>query len=513
MLPIRRALMSVSDKRGLVEFARALRSMGIDIVSTGGTSALLRQHGIELRTVSELTGFPEILDGRVKTLHPGIHGALLGVTDNPRHREEMERHGIEPIDLVVVNLYPFEMTIRRNGVTMDEAIEQIDIGGPAMLRSAAKNFRHKAVVVNADRYASLLDEMRANGGAVSEETRFSLAREVFQHTSAYDAAISAYFDGVRGSKDALPSVLHLTAAKEYDLRYGENPHQRASLYGSFSSLFQKLHGKELSFNNIVDISAAAALTAEFDEPTVAIIKHTNPCGVGSGATLAEAYAKAFATDTKSPFGGIIAVNRPLDREAAERMNEVFTEVIIAPDIPEDVLEFLRKKKDRRIVKTAATLRGTRGFDVRSIPGGFLLQESDSAPAGQEGFMVVTKRQPTPAEAAALRYAWRITKHVKSNAVVYTAGDRTLAIGAGQMSRVDSARIAAMKAVDAGIDLKGSAVGSDAYFPFADGLLEAVRAGSTSVIQPGGSIRDQEVIDAANQHDIAMVCTGVRHFRH
>ncbi len=512
MLKIRRALMSVSDKRGLVEFARALRSMDVEIISTGGTSALLRQHGIELRTVSDVTGFPEILDGRVKTLHPAIHGALLGVLDNPGHQEEMRRHGIEPIDLVVVNLYPFEMTIRRNGVTMEEAIEQIDIGGPAMLRSAAKNFRQKAVVVNADRYTPLLEEMRAHDGALTPETCFALAREVFQHTSAYDAAISAYFDGVDGTA-GLPSVLRLTAAKEYDLRYRENPHQRAALYGSFSSAFQKLHGKELSYNNIVDISAAAALVAEFDEPTVAIIKHTNPCGVGSGTTLAEAYGKAFATDTKSPYGGIVAVNRTLDMEAAGRINEVFTEVIIAPDIPDDVLEFLRRKKDRRILKMAAAPHGTKGFDVRSVPGGFLLQESDSAPAGREEFRTVSKRQPAPEEVAALRFAWRVTKHVKSNAIVYAASDRTLAIGAGQMSRLDSARIAVLKARDAGLDLKGSAVGSDAYFPFADALLQAVEAGSTCVVHPGGSIHDQDVIKAADEHGLAVVLTGVRHFRH
>ncbi len=512
MIHIRRALLSVSDKRGLTEFARSLHQMGVDLISTGGTAAALREQGIPVRQVSDVTGFPEILDGRVKTLHPKIHGALLAVNDNPDHQRQIREHGIEPIDMVVVNLYPFEQTVARAGVTLPDAVEQVDIGGPSMLRSAAKNFRHRAVVVDPDRYAALLEELRANGCSLREETCFALAREVFHHTAAYDAAIGHYLDARTAGEEVLPPVYHLAARKEMDLRYGENPHQRAALYGSFGSLFTKLHGKELSFNNIVDIAAAAALVAEFDEPTVAIIKHTNPCGVGSAASLADAYAKAFATDTKAPYGGIVAMNRPLDMATAHRVNEVFTEVVLAPEIPDDVLEILRKKKDRRIIRVHADLRARADHEVKTIPGGFLVEETDRV-YQDDGFRVVTRRQPSPKELEALRFAWRVVKHVKSNAIVYALPDRTVGIGAGQMSRVDSATIAARKAADAGLSLQGSAVASDAFFPFADGLLEAVHAGSTAVIQPGGSIRDDEVITAADEHDIAMVFTGRRHFKH
>lgn len=510
---IQRALISVSDKRGLLVFARGLRALGVELVSTGGTLAALHDNGIEARAVSDVTGFPEILDGRVKTLHPKIHGALLAITDNPQHQTQLRQHAIEPIDLVVVNLYPFEQTITRSGVTLPEAVEQIDIGGPTMLRSASKNYRFKAVVVNPDSYPMLLEEMKASGGSLSESTCFALAREVFRHTAHYDSVIANYLETIAHPDRALPSFFQTALPREQELRYGENPHQQGALYGSFGSLFQKLHGKELSFNNIVDISAAAVLVAEFDEPTVGIIKHTNPCGVGSASSLAEAYAKAFATDTKAPFGGIIAVNRPLDMEAALKINEIFTEVIIAPDFPDPVLEFLRKKKDRRLMRLAGDLRGRKDFDVRSVPAGLLVQQPDAARAMAEPFRLVTKRAPTDAEVTALRFAWRVAKHVKSNAIVYTSADRTLGIGAGQMSRFDSARIAAMKAKDAGIDLRGSVVASDAFFPFADGLLEAIRAGSTAVVQPGGSIRDEEVIKAADENSIAMLFTGTRHFRH
>ena len=511
MVRIRRALISVSDKRGLLEFARALRSWDIEILSTGGTATALRAGGIEVRQVSEFTGFPEILDGRVKTLHPKIHGGLLAVADNPDHQRQLREHGIAPIDMVVVNLYPFEQTVARESVTLPEAVEQIDIGGPSMVRSASKNFLSKAVIVNPDRYPAVLDEMRASGGCLSEETCFALAREAFYLTSAYDAAIARYLDGT--AQPALPPVLHLSAPKEYDLRYGENPHQKAALYGNFGSSFRKLHGKDLSYNNIVDISSAAALVAEFDEPTVAIVKHTNPCGVGSALSLAEAYVKAFTTDTKSPYGGIVAVNRPLDMDAAERINAIFTELILAPEFPPDVLEYLRKKKDRRLIQVAVDLRRRTDMDVRSVPGGYLLQENDHVRGSEGDFRVVTKRQPTPKEFEALRFAWRVVKHVKSNAIVYTLADRTLGIGAGQMSRVDSARIGVLKASESGLSLQGSALGSDAFFPFADSLLEAVHAGATAVIQPGGSVRDDEVITAADDHDIAMVFTGRRHFKH
>ena len=513
MPKIRRALISVSDKRGIIEFASALREMHVEILSTGGTASSLREAGIEVRNVADVTGFPEILGGRVKTLHPLIHGALLALPDDPEHVRQTSDLGIKPIDMVVVNLYPFERSIARPGVTLNEALEQIDIGGPSLLRSASKNFRNKVVVVNPDRYPAVLEEMKSCDGCVGETTCAALACEVFGHTSRYDAAIASYLESRTGGAAGLPATLRILAPRDNDLRYGENPHQRGALYGDFSSLFRTLHGKELSYNNIVDISAAALLVAEFDAPTVAIIKHTNPCGVGSAPATAEAYARALATDRSSAFGGIVALNRPLDMETAVKINEVFTEVILAPGIPPDVLEFLRKKRDRRIIELTANLRGRREPDIRSVPGGFLLQDPDTGDIEREEFRVVTRRSPTAAEMDALRFAWRVAKHVKSNAIVYAAADRTLGVGAGQMSRVESARIAAQKAAEAGLDLHGSAAASDAYFPFADGLLEAVHAGSTAVIQPGGSVRDAEVVAAADDNGIAMVFTGTRHFRH
>lgn len=464
MVRIRRALVSVSDKRGLIEFARGLSAQGVKLISTGGTASTLRGDGIDVLQVSDVTGFPEILDGRVKTLHPKIHGALLAVAGNTEHMHQLDEHGISPIDMVVVNLYPFQQTVGRPGATLDLAVENIDIGGPSMLRSAAKNFRSKAVVVSPDQYPAILGEMRSNDGCLSEETCIALACEAFHQTSSYDAAIAGYLDRQRGDEHGIAQALHLSSRKEADLRYGENPHQRAALYGTFGTMFQKLHGKELSYNNIVDIASAAALVSEFDTPTVVIVKHTNPCGVGSAPVLADAYAKAFATDTKSPYGGIVAVNRPLDAETARRINDVFTEVLLAPEFPDDVLEFLRKKKDRRLIRVAVDLRTRRELDVRSVPGGYLLQENDKVGAGEEDFRVVTKRQPTQKEYDALRFAWRVVKHVKSNAIVYTSADRTLGIGAGQMSRVDAARIAALKAADAGLSLQGSVVASDAFFP-------------------------------------------------
>lgn len=510
---IRRALVSVSDKRGLAAFVAGLRALDIDIISTGGTYTFLQQAGIAVQQVSAVTGFPEILDGRVKTLHPVIHAGLLAVLDNPDHVRQLQEHGITPIDLVVVNLYPFAQTIARPDIRLEDAVEQIDIGGPSMLRSAAKNFRHKAVIVNPDRYDDVLKELRTCDGNISETTCCALAREVFRHTAVYDGVIADYLDSTSGAAAPLPAAFAVTAPRELELRYGENPHQHAALYGHWGRTFEKLHGKELSFNNIMDVTAAGVLVSEFDEPAVAIVKHTNPCGVGTAATLAEAYAHAFATDTKSPYGGIVAVNRPLDMAAAERINQIFTEVIIAPEFPDDVLAFLKKKRDRRLVRLHGDLRNRRDPDVRSVPGGFLVQEPDIRPPEAEGFRVVTQRQPTEDEVRALKFAWRVAKHVKSNAIVYAGPDRTLGIGAGQMSRVDAARIAARKSADEGLSLQGSAVGSDAYFPFADGLLEVVHAGSTAVIQPGGSIHDEEVIAAANAHHIAMIFTATRHFRH
>ncbi len=513
MPKIHRALISVSDKRGIIDFARALHALGIELISTGGTHAALVQAGIPARTVAEVTGFPEILDGRVKTLHPRIHAGLLAVADNPLHAGQLREHDIAAIGLLIVNLYPFEQTVARPDVTLDEAVEQIDIGGPAMIRAAAKNHRSTAVIVNPDRYAAVLEELRAGDGSVSDATRFALALEVFQHTAAYDAAIAAHLEHSSPKTGGFPAALTLSFRKEQDLRYGENPHQQGALYGSFGSLFARLHGKELSFNNIMDIAAAAQLIAEFEEPAAAIIKHTNPCGVGTGATLLEAYERALATDPTSAFGGIIAVNRALDAGAAERMNEIFTEVIIAPAFADDVLALLRKKKDRRLIRMQADLRSLRAREFRSVPGGMLVQDADRSVDDPAVFRTVTRRAPTPAELRAMHFAWCVARHVKSNAIVYATGNRTIGIGAGQMSRVDSAKLAAAKAAAAGLPVRGTAVASDAFFPFPDGLLEAVHAGSTAVIQPGGSIRDDEVIRAADDNNLAMVFTGTRHFKH
>ena len=513
MIRVRRALLSVSDKHGLVEFATGLRRFGVELLSTGGTASALAAAGIPVKQVSDVTGFPEIMDGRVKTLHPLVHGGLLGINDNPTHVEQMRTHGIETIDMVVVNLYPFEQTIAKSGVTREEAIENIDIGGPAMIRSAAKNHRYRAVVVDPARYHTILAELERNSGELNEDTCFDLAQEAFAHTARYDAAIAAYLLGHRSPNDA-SETLRITVSRELDLRYGENPHQSAALFGNFTRHFQKLHGKELSYNNILDMSAAAALVVEFDNPAVAIIKHTNPCGVAVAETLADAYVRALATDSTSAFGGIVAVNRQLDERTATEINKIFTEVVIAPDFAPGVLDLLRAKKDRRLVKMQPSLRtALQERTVRSVPGGYLVQDSDSNPALAEIPRVVTKRAPTDDESRALRFAWIVAKHVKSNAIVYTTADRTLGIGAGQMSRVDSSHIAVEKAKQARMDLKGSVVASDAYFPFADGLLEAVNAGATAVIQPGGSIRDAEVIAAADEHGIAMVFTGTSHFRH
>jgi phosphoribosylaminoimidazolecarboxamide formyltransferase/IMP cyclohydrolase len=511
-LTIRRALISVSDKKGIVEFAKALREFGIELISTGGTFTALKNAGVDVKQVSDVTGFPEILDGRVKTLHPKIHGGILAVLDSPSHVDQLRAHDIDPIDLVVVNLYPFEKTIASDDVKLDDAIEQIDIGGPAMLRSSAKNFKYTAVIANPDLYGVVLEELREHNGALTAQTRFQLACRAFQHTAHYDAAISSYLSGLTPQK-TLPDAITISMDKEQPMRYGENPHQSAALYGSFGEHFQKIHGKELSYNNILDINAAALLSAEFDEPTTVIVKHNNPCGVASDPVLLESYKNAFATDAKSAYGGIVCVNRPLDRATAEAMNEIFTEVIIAPEYERGVLEFLTKKKDRRLMKQVANVRKIRAFDARSVVGGMLVQESDQHRLHPSDMKVVTKRPPTDDEMHALMFAWRVAKHVRSNAIVYTTGDKTLGIGAGQMSRVDSSRIAALKAADAGFDLHGCAVASDAFFPFPDGLLEAVKVGATALIQPGGSVRDGEVIQAADEHGVAMVFTDIRHFRH
>ncbi|HTP78960.1 MAG TPA: bifunctional phosphoribosylaminoimidazolecarboxamide formyltransferase/IMP cyclohydrolase [Bacteroidota bacterium] len=512
LLKVRRAIISVSDKRGIVELANGLKEFGVEIISTGGTFKTLKEAGLHVTSISDVTGFPEILDGRVKTLHPAIHAGILAVLDNPLHRNQLQEHHIEPIDLVVVNLYPFEETIANEEVKLEAAVEQIDIGGPAMVRAAAKNYAHTAVVVTPALYGVLLEEMREHSGAVTAQTRFQLAVRAFQHTAHYDSVVASYLAG-QVSQSLLPDRLTLSYSKSFDLRYGENPHQAAALYGKFGAYFEKLHGKELSYNNILDINAAALLGAEFSEPTAVIVKHNNPCGVASGGDVLQAYRSALATDPKSAYGGIVCVNRPLDLSLAEAINEIFTEVIVAPEFLPKVLEFLTKKKDRRLIRQTVNLRTLRELDVRRVAGGVLVQDPDQHRLYPQDLRVVTKRKPTDAEVEAMMFAWRVAKHVKSNAIVYARGDRTLGIGAGQMSRVDSSMIAAMKAGQAGLDLKGCAVASDAFFPFADGLLEAVKGGATAVIQPGGSVRDQEVIAAADENDVAMAFTGIRHFRH
>jgi phosphoribosylaminoimidazolecarboxamide formyltransferase/IMP cyclohydrolase len=512
LLKIRRALVSVSDKRGILQLAATLKDFNVQIISTGGTLKALRDGGFDVTPVSDVTNFPEILDGRVKTVHPKILGGLLGVADNPKHVEQMKEHNIESIELVVVNLYPFEETIAGDDVRLETAIENIDIGGPTMVRAAAKNYRHAAVIVNPDMYGVIAEELKAHNGCITEQTRFQLACSAFQHTAHYDSAIATFLRGLTPSA-GFPETFTASYRRTGDLRYGENPHQSAALYGLFNEYFKKLHGKELSYNNILDINNAAQICAEFNDPTVVIVKHGNPCGVATASTLAEAYRNALETDSKSAFGGIVAVNRPLDMATTEVLNELFLEVVIAPDFEPRVLDLLTRKKDRRIMQQTVNLRTLRGLDVRSVAGGLLVQDADQHRIHRDNLRVATKRSPSDDEMAAMLFAWNIAKHVKSNAIVYARGDRTLGVGAGQMSRVDASMLAAMKAAEAGLDLRGCAVASDAYFPFPDGMLEAVKVGATAVIQPGGSIRDQEVIKAADEHNVAMVFTGIRHFRH
>ena len=517
MAKIQRALLSVFDKAGLVPFAQTLAEAGVELVSTGGTAKALREAGLKVIELGDYTGFPEMLDGRVKTLHPKVHGGLLHIRGNAEHEAAVARHGIPPIDLVVVNLYPFEQTVAKPNVTLHDAIENIDIGGPSMLRSAAKNHDSVTVIVDPADYAEVAAQVKAEGGTTLELRR-SLAAKVYARTSAYDAAIAAHLakEFSTGASAALPPVLNIQSKLAQPLRYGENPHQKAALYGRFAEYFQQLHGKELSYNNILDLTAAASLIAEFDgeRPTLAILKHTNPCGVGRGESLREAWDKAFATDKQAPFGGIIAVNRPLDLACAEAIVEVFSEVIVAPDFSPEAAALLQKKKNLRLLKVLRNPTCPTAPDVRSVGAeSFLVQERDARRVTAADVKVVTKRQPTGAEMQAMLFGWRVVRHVKSNAIVYAAADRTLGIGAGQMSRVDSSRIAVWKAGEAGLPLAGSVVCSDAFFPFADGLIAAAKAGATAAIQPGGSMRDEEVIAAANEHNLAMVFTGLRHFRH
>jgi phosphoribosylaminoimidazolecarboxamide formyltransferase / IMP cyclohydrolase len=509
-MKISRALISVSDKGGLAPFARRLSEMGIEIVSTGGTAALLSKESIPHLEIEKFTGFPEILSGRVKTLHPKVHGGLLFLRDSPDHQRQAAENQIEPVDLVVVNLYPFESTIARPDVTTETAIEQIDIGGPSMLRSAAKNYQFVTVVTDPSDYAKVLEELEQHGGETTLALREQFATKAFLTTARYDQAIANFFRREQSGSGSFTLSLPL----EMRLRYGENPHQSASLYGHFQDYFQKLHGKELSYNNILDIDAAAGLIREFSEPTIAILKHTNPCGVGSDPDLREAWIKAFATDKQAPFGGIIICNRPLTESLARAISEIFSEVIIAPEFEPEARALLQKKKNLRLMKMLPRPEEEKDEPyVRSVVGGLLVQERDNGELQEPERHVVSARPPTAEEMKAMLFGWRVVKHVKSNAIVYASRDRTLGIGAGQMARVDSSRVAIWKANEAGLSLKGSAVCSDAYFPFGDGLIAAADAGATAAIQPGGSIRDQEVIAAANERQMAMVFSGVRHFRH
>lgn len=519
---MRRALLSVSDKSGLVTLAQVLAAAGVELISTGGTAKALRDAGLVVTDLSAYTGFPEMLDGRVKTLHPKVHGGLLYVRGKAEHESAVRQYDIQPIDLVVVNLYPFEQTVSRPGVTLEEAIENIDIGGPSMLRSAAKNHASVTVVVDTSDYPLVAEQVQA-GGNTTLELRQRLAAKVFARTAAYDKAIAAHLgrafeletpSAAREASSGPAASLTLEVPLAQTLRYGENPHQKAALYGRFHEYFRQLHGKELSYNNILDLTAAANLIDEFsaDPPTLAILKHTNPCGLGQGANLREAWDKAFATDRQAPFGGVIAVNQILDLAVAEAISEVFSEVIIAPEFAPDALALLQKKKNLRLLKMLRPPRSEGKWEVRSVgAGSYLVQEPD--PKSGEVWKTVTRRAPSETERQALSFGWRVAKHVKSNAIVYAAADRTLAIGAGQMSRVDASRIAIWKASEAGLALKDSAVCSDAFFPFPDGLIAAAEAGATAAIQPGGSVRDAEVIAAADEWNVAMVFTGRRHFRH
>ena len=518
MSKIERALISVSDKSDLVPFAQVLSRAGVEMISTGGTARALREAGIEVQDLSDYTGFPEMLDGRVKTLHPMVHGGLLFLRENEEHTATAAEHGIRPIDLIVVNLYPFEQTVAKPDVTLKDAIENIDIGGPSMLRSAAKNHQSVTVVVDPADYGRVADQV-SSGGETTLELRRELAVKVYSRTAAYDGAIALHLANVYEQEQPsgdLPDKLVVRADKSQNLRYGENPHQRAALYGRFGEFYQQLHGKALSYNNILDLTAAAGLIVEFDAdpPTLAILKHTNACGLGQADTLADAWDKAYATDRQAPFGGIIACNTSLDLATAEAISEIFTEVIVAPDFDADALELLQKKKNLRLVKLLLNPANVVPLDVRSVGAeSFLVQERDLRQTAAVDLKIVSGRHPSEDELKAMLFGWRAVKHVKSNAIVYAAKDRTLGVGAGQMSRVDSSRIAVWKAGEAGLDLNGSAVCSDAFFPFADGLIAAAEAGATAAIQPGGSKRDDEVIAAADERGMAMAFTGGRHFRH
>lgn len=518
MSKIQRAILSVTDKSGLVDFARRLAGLGVELVSTGGTAKLLRDSGITVKEISELTGFPEMLDGRVKTLHPKVHGGILHRRENAAHRAAVAEHGIPVIDMVVVNLYAFEKTAAKAGVHFEELIENIDIGGPSMIRSAAKNFQDVAVVTSPADYDAIAEEMAHAGGSLSKETKWRLAQKAFATTAAYDSAIASTLERISAKngfelapRSNFPETLRLSFRKEMDLRYGENPHQKAAMYaddsGSGVAHAKQVQGKELSYNNIVDLQAAWDVAQEFSEPVCAIIKHTNPCGTATGKTLAEAYVRALECDPVSAFGGVIGVNRPVDATAAAEMAKLFLEVIAAPSFEPGAREGFAAKKNLRLVEVPA---GEQAWVLKNISGGMLVQDADRHQLSEADLKIVTKRAPTEEEKRALLFAWKVCKHVKSNAILYARDGQTVGVGAGQMSRVDSCKIGAMKAQ---LPLKGTVVASDAFFPFPDGVEEIAKAGATAIIQPGGSVRDQEVINAADRLGLAMIFTGVRHFRH
>jgi len=515
---IKRALIGVADKAGVAEFAKALTRHGVEIVSTGGTMTALEAAGVKVRSVENLTGSPEMLDGRVKTLHPKIHGGILARRGEENHRRQMQQHGIEPIDLVVVNFYPFEKTVAKPGVRLDEAIENIDIGGPTLVRAAAKNHDDVAVVVDAADYEAIAAELDANHGAITAEMRWRLARKAFARVSAYDAAISNYLGTHAGNsaESSFGESFSLSLEREQALRYGENPHQTGALYGRFLEIAHQLHGKELSFNNVVDISSAMNLMLEFvDErrAVVAILKHNTPCGVGVADTLKGAWDKAFATDPDSPFGGIIIANRPWDMEFARAVDELFTEVLIGPAYPDDVIAFLRKKKSRRVMTFNPKAVDRNELDVKKVLGGLLVQTPDLAIEDPRKGKIVTRRAPTDAEMRALTFGIKVCKHIKSNAIAFVAEDRTLAVGGGATSRIDPVYAAREKAARLKVPLEGSVLVSEALFPFPDGPTLAAEAGATAIAQPGGAVRDNEVIAAADKFGLAIVFTGVRHFRH
>ncbi|HUU51215.1 MAG TPA: bifunctional phosphoribosylaminoimidazolecarboxamide formyltransferase/IMP cyclohydrolase [Nitrospinota bacterium] len=522
MKRIKRVLISVSDKEGVVEFAKALSGMGVEILSTGGTNKLLTEKGIKVSSVSDYTGFPEILDGRVKTLHPKILGGILAVRGSKEHENDLRSQNIGLIDMVVVNLYPFEETVSKPGILLEKAIENIDIGGPSMLRAAAKNFNDVAVVINPKSYNEIISEMRENNGCLSDKTRFRLAKKVFQHTARYDSVIFSYLVSLKEDKEVFPKFLNLPFEKVQDLRYGENPHQKGGFYKEFPfketepSIIsaKQLHGKELSFNNIIDLDAALALVNDFEETAAAIIKHTNPCGVAVDKSLVEAYRKARETDPMSAFGGIIGLNDIVDTETANEISKTFIEAVIAPDYEPSALEVLKRKKNLRIMKVEGWNKKRKfdpnRLDMKKVVGGMILQERDLIDIDLEKVKIPTKRKPTEQEFKALKFGWTVVKHVKSNAIVYSTENQAIGIGAGQMSRVDSAKIAAMKA---NLPLKGSVMASDAFFPFRDAVDEAAEKGITAIIQPGGSVNDEEIIKAADSHNIAMIFTGIRHFKH